>query len=387
MFYYLICFLVVITVSLSLFYFFIIGAFCLGWKKTVQLQIKQASIPVAVIVAARNEEKNIGECLRALIAQAYPFESVELIVVNDGSTDKTEDIAKEYAVLHSNIRLINLSDYNLTGKKHAISTAVANTSAELIVTTDADCIMGKRWLQSIVSFYDQTKSKMIVGPVAFRDEKGMFQKMQSLEIMALAGSTCGALYYGKAIMCNGANLAYAKQVFDEVNGFRDIDEKPTGDDVLLMYKVSNKYKNSVKFLKDPEAIVYTGAKKEINDFVEQRKRWASKDFRELNTETKIVSMTVYLFNFMILLVGALTGFASVKSAIYLSFFEICLILLGIKCLIDFLLLFLAAAFFKKKRLLYLFLPEQFIFILYVVVIGVLGRKGTYSWKERKYSNN
>lgn len=373
-----------LTALLCSVYTFMIGFFCIGWKKTSQQRKNNAYVPVAVIVAARNEEESIADCLRSIMEQAYPAENLELIVVNDNSTDKTEDIIKDFLLIHSNIHLINLSDHALAGKKNAIATAISKTNAELIVTTDADCMMGKNWLESIVAFYKQANCKMIVAPVAFNGEKGLFEKMQSLEMMALMGCTCGSLYYGKAIMCNGANLAYTKQAFNELEGFKGIGEKPTGDDVLLMYKISRKYKNSVKFLKNQDSIVYTKAKKQLHDFIEQRKRWASKDFREFNSETKIVSFTVYLFNFMILLITILTGFASVKSTIYLPFFKISLILLGIKCVIDFLLLFLAAAFFKKERFLYLFLPEQFLYVLYVVVIGLLGKKGTYSWKERKY---
>jgi cellulose synthase/poly-beta-1,6-N-acetylglucosamine synthase-like glycosyltransferase len=385
MFYYLIVFLVLITGLFCLAYVFLIGAFCLGWKNTETLKKRiSKNVHVAVILPARNEEDNIEECLNAIFNQTYPGSNFELIVINDNSTDKTADIIEKYSSQKPNIRLLNLADYFLEGKKNAITIAIDNTNAELIITTDADCTMGPDWLQSIVSFYDQTNAEMIVAPIAFKDEDGFFQKMQSLEMIALMGSTAGALSFGKAIMCNGANLAYTKKVFKELKGFEGIEEKPTGDDVLLMYKVNYKHKNAVKFLKNEESIVYTKAKRTLSDFIQQRKRWVSKDMKMLNHETIWVSIVVYLFNIMILLVCSLTSFASIKSVIYLPFLEISLILLGIKCVIDFLLLFLAASFFKKKILLSLFIPEQLIYIIYVVVIGFPGNKKSFSWKGRKY---
>jgi cellulose synthase/poly-beta-1,6-N-acetylglucosamine synthase-like glycosyltransferase len=384
MFYYLICLLSIITAFLCAAYVFLIGSFCIGWKRTNLLKIKSGEkTDVAIIVAARNEEDNILECLKSISFQTYSG-NFEIIVVNDNSTDKTEKIISEFTLSHSNVKLINLSDFSLEGKKNAISTAIRMTNSELIITTDADCTMGNKWLETIVFFYNQTKAKMIVAPVAFKAESGVFQKMQSLEMLALQGSTCGSLYYGKAIMCNGANLAYKKSVFGELNGFKGIEESASGDDVLLMYKINEKYKDEIKFLKNSDAVVYTKPKVKMKDFIEQRKRWASKDFSLLNKETKIVGTTVYSYNFMILLTGIIAGFASLKSTVYQPFFEFCLILFGIKCLIDFLLLFLAASFFKKKRMLYLFLPEQLCYIVYVVLIGLLGKKGSYSWKGRKY---
>jgi cellulose synthase/poly-beta-1,6-N-acetylglucosamine synthase-like glycosyltransferase len=374
-----------IATLFCLLYVWLIASYCYGWLQTkAVIDSSVQSVFVSVIIAARNEEHNIVNCLNSIICQSYSDQYFEIIIVDDGSSDNTQKLAQEFYNKHNNIRLITLNDKeNISGKKQAINAAVAIAKGELVVTTDADCVMGKNWLATIVSFYVQTQAKMIVAPVSFYDEKTIFEKMQSLEFMALIASGGASLYYNQAIMCNGANLAYTKQIFKDVNGFEDIDKKASGDDVLLMYKIKKKCSNSIHFLKNREAIVYTKAKQTIKEFSDQRKRWASKGFLALNAETKRASLIVYLFNFMLLLLAILGIFCLATTTFYPAFYEICLILIGIKCFIDFLLLFLAASFFNKKQLLIYFLPEQFIYIVYVVVAGIFGAKGKYDWKGRK----
>ncbi|MCW3103653.1 MAG: glycosyl transferase [Bacteroidetes bacterium] len=378
---YLLWSITIITSLLCVAYAVMIVLFSYGWLRTGHSAVSSSGkVPVAVIIAARNEENNIGACLEALLAQSYRGK-VSVIVVDDHSDDRTAAILREYAGRYPQLTVLNAEG---TGKKAAILTGIRSTDAELIITTDADCVMESGWIESIVSFYEATGAAMVVAPVAFVNEKGVFEKMQSLELMALMGSTCGALHYGRAILCNGANLAYRREAFHAVNGFTGIDAQPSGDDVLLMYKISRRYKGGVKFLKRREAIVYTPAKRTLREFSEQRKRWASKPFGAFNVETKAVSLIVYLFCLFIILMALLSAFASVKSAVCQPFFQICLILTGIKCVFDFLLLFLAASFFRKKHYLYLFLPEQFIYVFYVVLAGLFGNRGRFEWKGRKF---
>ena len=377
--------LIYITIIIVLAYFFLIASYCYGWIKTKSIKLKSAdSIFVSVIIAARNEENNIVNCLNALIKQTYPANKFEIIIVDDASTDSTNKLIREYSVNHSNIKLHALTGEGINkGKKAAIGTGIQKAKGELIVTTDGDCLMGEDWLSSIVSFYLETNAKMIIGPVCYQNEKGIFEKMQSLEFMALIACGGASLFYNKAIMCNGANLAYPKKVFDEVNGFEGIDEKASGDDVLLMYKIKEKYPKGIKFLKNEHAIVHTEAKHNLNEFLHQRKRWASKGFSVLNNETKVVSLLVYCINFLLITMPLIGTLCLGNMAFYPIFIEICLILILIKCFIDFLLLFLSASFFNKKRLLIYFLPEQLIYMLYVAIMGLVGAFGKYEWKGRQ----
>ena len=366
-------------------YFCLIASYCYAWVRTKNAALSaDASVHITVIVAARNEETEISACLDAILSQEYPVEMFEVIVVDDHSTDSTGSLIKNYVDTNINIRSIALSEHTgLLGKKLAIDIGVKAAKGELIVTTDADCVMGKKWLGSIAAFYRQTNAKMIVAPVAFHKEETVFEKMQSLEFMALMVCGASSLYYNRAIMCNGANLAYTREAYIEVDGLGEPDQKASGDDVLLMYKISRNYPGEIRFMKSEEAFVYTKAKGSLTEFAHQRKRWASKGLGAMNAETKTAALLIYLFNSYLVLIPLIGLFYFPNTDVYQYFKDFCLILIGIKCFIDFLLLFLSASYFKKKRFLFFFLPEQIIYMLYITIFGIAGSVGKYEWKGRK----
>jgi cellulose synthase/poly-beta-1,6-N-acetylglucosamine synthase-like glycosyltransferase len=242
--------------------------------------------------------------------------------------------------------------------------------------------MGPRWLSGIITSHTATGAEMVVGPVVFSGERSFFEKMQSLEFMALIAATGGSLFFGKALMCNGANLAYTRRAYEAVGGSMGGD-KASGDDVLLMYAISKKFGGKVVFLKDENAIVRTMPQRRLSDFLSQRRRWASKGFSAMSRPAKVTAGIVYFFNFF-LLAGFLGGAICYQHATVCHVLtRFCLILIGFKCLIDFLLLFLSASFFGKRRLLLFFLPEQLLYIVYVVLTGLLGSFGKFEWKGRK----
>ncbi len=359
--------------------------YAIGWMNIEAVVSYSPTRKIAVVIAVRNEEAMIENCLNAVLSQNYPSQLFDVIVVDDFSEDGTVVCIEKFSKEHANVFLLRLDIADGKGKKAAIRKGILFSDAAIIVTTDADCWMEKDWLATIAAGFENDATKMVVAPVAFSNEKNMFETMQSLEFMALIASTAGAIQYKKPIMCNGANLAYFKTSFFEVSGFDGIDQISTGDDVLLMYKLSKIYSNGVRFLKDSKAIVYTHPKSNLMDFINQRKRWASKPFSLLNSATKYTSVLVFLSNLSAITL-IISLFCLYKGDVSHAFTIICLILLGIKCIIDFLLLFLASSFFGKRSLLIYFLPEQLIYMFYVVFIGLLSTTKSFSWKGRELKN-
>ena len=369
-----------IAILLGLIYTIMIGMFCVGWMMTKpKFDSAKEDVFVSIIIPVRDEEDTIDMVLDDLIIQGYDKTMFEIIIVDDGSTDETVEVIKDFFDTENNIKVIV---NNGSGKKDAITTAMKIAKGELIITTDADCSRGENWIQDIVYFYRETHAKMIVSPVFIEYDTPLFSKMQSLEFMSLVASGGGALYFENAILCNGANLAYTKQVWEEVNGFEGVEQTATGDDVLLMYKIKEKYPDGIKFLKSLSATVITEAKPTLKEFFNQRKRWASKPFGMLNTETKIVSLVVYFFSFFILLLLDIGCFYPNINFFEYPVIKICILLFVVKCVIDFLLLLLATIFFEEKKLLIWFLPMQIIYLFYVVITGFSGLSKKYEWKGR-----
>lgn len=335
---------------------------------------------VSIIIAARNEEYTIAECLNFIICQDYPKNLFEIIVVDDHSSDATVKVVEAIQQQHpqqQQLHLIKLRDEEgiIAFKKRAIATAIRQAKGSLIVTTDADCRMGNQWLSTLVSYYEEEYPKMIIAPVCFNKEASLFEKLQTLEFSGLMVVSGASVYYNMPLMCNGANLAYEKKAFEAVHGFEGIDTIASGDDVLLMLKINKSYPKGVKFLKAKEAIVQTNAAASLKAFVQQRKRWASKSLVSNNKWIYGVSVLVFATNFLL----ALTLLISVFSHKFAYLF---FLLFAIKSLADVLILSLATSFFNRKSLLGLLLPVQLFYVFYVVIIGISGGKGKYKWKGR-----
>lgn len=352
----------------------------IGWTKlhSYSPEIKSFNTKISIIISARNEEHNILNCLGSIVKQNYPKELLEIIVVDDHSTDNTKAVVEKISLLNPRIKLIPLTVAK--GKKSAIAEGIKNSSGTLIITTDADCIAPENWVSTIASFYEECHPKMIIAPVAFHNEQSVFEKMQSVEFAGLTATTGATCYFNKLLMCNGANLAYEKQAFIDVESFKGIDNNLSGDDVLLMFKFEKKYPKEIKFLKSREVIVLTEAKKNIKEFINQRVRWASKSLSQVNSTYILTGLIISGFNLCVII-------SLVISLFNPAFFRIFLILFWPKCIIDFLFLILATSFFNKKRYLLYFIPQQLLYIFYInaiLFLGLFGKK--YTWKGRDNTN-
>src|SRR5436189_2518985 len=219
--------LLYITIGLFIFYSILILFYRAGW---LQLQPfsqtdLESSIKISVIIPARNEEENIGKLLTSLEKQSYPPHLFEIIVVDDHSADNTVDVVNGYSFA----KLIRLEFDNINSyKKKAIETGIAAASGDLIVTTDADCIVPVNWLKTIGSFKEETNTVFIAAPVVLENESNLLQTFQALDFLVLQGITAASVQKRFHNMCNGANLAYEKKAFFEVNGFAGIDHIASG---------------------------------------------------------------------------------------------------------------------------------------------------------------
>ena len=347
---------------------------------------KNESLFISIIIPARNEEKNIGSCIQSIISQTFPSNNFEIIVVNDHSTDNTTNVVLSFK--QENIHLINLEDFTKAQvlnsyKKKSIETAMQFAKGELIVTTDADCIMPEKWLETLAACYKEKSPVFVALPVVFKNAKSsdsflkrFFKNFQSLDFMMLQGITGASVYKRFHAMCNGANLAYQKKVFYEVNGFEGIDRLASGDDMLLMHKIQKRYPEKIMFLKSKNVIVETASAETFKDFINQRIRWASKADQYTDKKITAVLLLVYFLNVWIFILG-ISSFFSVKAFYYF------LISIAIKTTVEFIFLFPVSKFFGKQKLLWWFFPAQPFHILYTIVAGFLGKFGSYQWKERR----
>jgi len=330
---------------------------------------------VSVIIPARNEEENIGRLQTALQEQTYPAALLQIIVIDDHSTDRTAEVVRQFP----GVTLLQLTDDGINSyKKKAIETGIAAATGELIVTTDADCWCDINWIGTIASFYAANNSVFIAAPVAIECSAKLVEVFQAYDFAVLQGITGAAVYKNIHAMCNGANMAYRRDVFYEVGGFTGIDTIASGDDMLLMYKIWKKYPDRVHYLKSEETIVYTRPVPTWKAFFSQRIRWASKATQYDDKRIFAVLGIVYLLNlsFLVLIVA---GCWNHTFWIYAAGLWIA------KTLVEFPFVSSVTAFFDKQYLMKYFFFFQPLHIAYTILSGLFGQFGKYEWKGRKVS--
>lgn len=374
--------LFIVLILLFILYGILIYLYRVWFLKLKPFVVDATHLPqttFTVIIPARNEAANIETCLHSVLEQNYPSPLFEVIVIDDHSTDATAEIVCKLQLQYANLKLIRLAD-ELNGeivnayKKKAIEKAIEKASGNWIVTTDADCIIKKNWLLYYDAYIQKTNTVFIGAPVLFNKHASILSMLQYIDFMGMQTITAAAVSAGFHSMCNGANLAYKKAVFYEVNGFKGIDTIASGDDMLLMNKIKQKYPSSIGFIFSKEVIVTTEPMPTWKSFFNQRIRWASKSDQYKDKSVFGVLVLVYFLNLSLLVCGILALFNSTCAIYFFSG-------LIIKTLIELMFLIPAQKFFEDQFLSWFPFLQPF-HIIYIVAAGWLGKFGNYRWKER-----
>ncbi len=334
---------------------------------------------VSVIVPARNEGDHIDDCLDSLRACDYPADKLEVIVVDDFSTDDTAARvrARQPAGLSSAdagaVRLVQLADtrhQNGSHKPAAIARGVTAADGDVILTTDADCTVAPGWIQSMVRRCTP-ETPFVAGPVAYEHENRFLPRLQALELSGLVAYGAGTLGLGLPTFCNSANVAYRRDVIAAR------DQVPDGaaqDEMLLQY-VAYETDRAVAFNPDPEALVTTAPADTATDYLRQQSRWAQMGLR-------------YPFRLpRLLVVGLWAGhtalFLACAAALALPAWRepVLLTLLG-KVGADALLAVPSLRHFGQKGLLRSAIPTELLLLVAVPLVGVMGTFGNLEWKGR-----
>jgi cellulose synthase/poly-beta-1,6-N-acetylglucosamine synthase-like glycosyltransferase len=347
-----------------------------GWNslRTFNPSGNHLPMAVSVIIPVRNEAANMRSLMHGLSSIVYPPDQYEILIVDDHSTDGSWEELLQSIPKNGNIRCLQLPE-NESTKKAAITHGVKAAKGELIVATDADCRFGPDWLTTLSAFYRQHDAAFIAAPVKMVHGRSWFEKFQVLDFLTLQGITAASVARKFLTMCNGANLAYPRVVFESVNGFQGISEIPSGDDMLLMHKIYIRNPSKVLYCKSPAAIVKTPAEKSWRTFLHQRIRWASKATVYSDKRITAVLYLVYFLNlcFAVMLV------ASIVDLRWLAF--LVLFTIG-KIIIEYPFVAAVSRFYNQQYLLKYFILFQPAHIAYTLIAGWLGTFGKYQWKGR-----
>jgi len=373
--------------TLTFIYAAIVGRYIEGWRALSYFKPKiksENSTTLSILIPARNEAQNIGKTLDAILAQNYPSHLFEIIVIDDHSTDDTATIVEQYLQQHSNLHLIRLANFDMGNtqsfKKKALEIAIQQATNQLIVTTDADCIMGGNWLSLIADYYRINKPVFIAAPVIFYDEKNTFQRFQSLDFIGMMGVNGAGIFRNFQHLCNGANLAYEREAFYSVGGFEGIDNLASGDDLMLIQKMAKHYPTRIAFLKNVDAATFATPKRTLHDFMSQRVRWATKTTSYSDLRVTLTWALIWLFCVSI----PMSFVLSIFFGEMLLAFAISQLL--VKAMMDYFFLRSVAVSLDRKDLVSMrvYLPSIFLELAYIILIGALGNVvKKYDWKGRR----
>ncbi len=351
--------------------YFIIHLFLLsGLIKSLKLKKNDTNaLPaLSVSVAGRNAECNIKDCIKSLSELTYPEGLLEIILVNDNSSDRTFEIMKEETKNKSFFKVISsVPDANgiLKGKANAIDNAIQICKGDVILSTDADCIVKPDWAVNTVRYYSGNTG-MVCGFTKMREEDSLFGKIQSLDwiyLLTLAAASSGL---DMILSCIGNNLSFSKETYFYSGGYRSIKFSVT-EDLALMRKIYSDKKFEIKFPVDKGCLVTTIPCKNISELISQKRRW----FRggtDVNLFGYIVGFELYMINILFIF------------GIFFLSLKLYLILIFIKILSEIILLI----FVLNKLDLKSYLKIYPFFIFYFAVIGILLPLSFVSGKKIKW---
>ncbi|MEC3906698.1 glycosyltransferase [Tamlana sp. 2201CG12-4] len=373
--------MIIFSLIIIIIYIIFIGRFTHGFDKVKVFELSNipAKTKFSVVIPFRNEAEHLPGLLKSIEALKYPKHLFEVILVDDASDDSSAEIVKTFIKM-SKTSFNLISNKRLTGspKKDAITTAISTSKNDWIVTTDADCILPKYWLNSFDEFIQKTKASCVVAPVLYQEGNHLLHRFQILDMLSLQGATIGGFGIGKPFLCNGANFAYKKALFSKLKGFEGNSNISSGDDIFMLEKVVQTLPEALYYLKSDQAIVITKPQPTWKDLCTQRIRWAAKTSAYNHWFGKFTGLIVLLMNALLIiaLVLSVMGLFKLKLLFYLFF---------MKFNIDVLLIYKSAAFFRQKSALRNYLSGFIIYPFFSVYVAFISVFSSYKWKGRRFS--
>ncbi len=368
-------------------YFLLLVWFSMGLLRESRIvpQPKKPTNPnVSILIAVRNEEKTIGKLLNQLSHQDYPEDNYEIIVVNDRSTDSSGTIISEQCSKDDRIKCLDIDQVprGWAPKKWALNSAVQASSGEILLFTDGDCSVGQSWISTMITRFEDESIGMVSGPSPLvSPDSGTIKDMLLLDSLAQDALAAGAMARGIPLTCSGRNLAVRWKAFDSVGGYEELRDVLSGDDDLLMHRLTgNGWR--IKNILIPEATVTSPPPSSLSAFMQQRLRFASKGFLYYGMpETSLIFRLMLPFLWALnlsVLTGQITALFTLQAEWLLPWF--------IKMSADGTLIGLSSRIMGKRFSPLTFLLAELWHSLYVVMFGALGPLLPVRWKGRSQND-
>lgn len=340
-------------------------------SKSAEFYLKEQPI-VSVMIAFRNEEAGLENCILSLIQLNYPQNKLQILLGDDNSSDKSTQIAQKYAALHSNIEYYHIKENTgkAKGKANVLAQLAhhANADAEFLFITDADIIVPPEWINTLLQNFE--KDTAMVCGITIVNPIGISDTMQSLEWVYYMAILKAAASNDKALIGIGNNMAVRKKAYWETGGYENIEFSVTED--YKLFKCLKEIGWNCKFIFKKNALAYSKPVWPVYKLLQQRKRWLTGG-KELSVFTWIIMVIKGMF---------------VPCVLLLLFVNLHLALLYI--IVKFLLqtLFILTALKKIEQkvsfIALLVFYEPYFYMMSVIMPFYFLKPGPVVWKGRKY---
>jgi len=329
---------------------------------------------LSVVVPARNEENTIKDCIESISKSNYPNDKFEIIAVNDRSTDRTLEILTDLKSTINNLSIINIDDSikkkNLSGKPGALQAGIESAEGEIIIMTDADCVVNPDWLLTLSKTFEDKKIGMSAGYTAIKS-KTMFDKIQSVEWTYLHTLATSGVGFDIPLSCYGNNLAVRKNDFDSIGGYHSVSFSVT-EDLALMHAIHRSGKK-IRYLTMPEATITTIPCPSFKEYLKQKHRWTI-GAMDLGWIAVLFVLTSFSMWF-----GIVLSIFTCQPLWLLSFFIL-------RIAGDSLITIPSAIILKKKEIIPWVVPSIFFFMFMELLAPFFLLKRDVKWKGQTFSN-
>lgn len=358
-----------IGIAVGLLYFPVLAALWMSLSLLKHRPEGSARHKVSVVIAARNEEGRIAPCLESLAKLDYPADLLEIILVDDDSSDRTPGLIQAFCDGGSGRKLVRIAekDKELRGKKKALSEGIALASGEIIFVTDADCMVPPSWIRNMVPFFGPGVA-MVLGYSPLRPGKGLLHRFLQFDNLVAAISIAAPAKLGFAYASAGRNLAYRKDAYTSVGGYHVLRQYRSGDDTHLTERFRREKAGAIDFCADPATFVQTGIPESIGDLLHQQIRKNSRHFRK--SPASVLLTTLLLISYLVPFAGL--GFS--------QWLVPGLLFLGIRFGCEFLCLAKAALVFGQRDLIKTIPVMQGIYPPVILFFSIIGFFKLYRWK-------
>lgn len=334
------------------------------WRKQKEISFN-VDASISIIIAFRNEEKYLKALIQSL--KQLTYKNVEIILVNDHSDDDSCQIINDNQF--ESLNLVHLPG-SLTGKKSAITYGIENSKSDYILITDADCVVPTSWVEVMLQELIDNKRDWQAGPIKYEYGKGFFNFFQRLESVYLVMISGFTMNINKPTTCNGANIIFKKSVFLEAEGYQGLMQTPSGDDEMLMQKLSAKG-YQLGYCTNKDAVIETAAATSLKELIGQRIRWASK-LKHGKSKNNLI-LALFIMSVHISIVASL--FIDIRIGV-----DILLLRLGAECIAAVIMFLL----FGMRFNLFYFLISFFVYPLYAIFMSFISQGKRFTWKGRVY---